>query len=185
MVLDLDTGHLGFGLRHLLKILVGVVTTHSPDDRRLVVVAATDAPIASVASEVRVSRKCVCLESCDWWIVGSRGLPAWHQRLELVGNVFVSCDWWIVGSRGLPAWHQRLYGTKHRSPEAAEVHCSKSRVYGFEFLKEVAIPRMLKKDTGQLDDRDWIDRTERSMQGEGYGSVCEDDHFMCIAICKA
>ncbi|TXG65691.1 hypothetical protein EZV62_006966 [Acer yangbiense] len=46
---------------------------------------------------------------------------------------------------------------------------------------QVAIPRMLKKDTCQLDDRDWIDRTESSMQEEGYGSVCEDDHFMCIA----
>ncbi|KAK1588651.1 hypothetical protein Q3G72_025520 [Acer saccharum] len=30
MVPDLDTGHLGFGLRHLLKILVGVVTTDLP-----------------------------------------------------------------------------------------------------------------------------------------------------------
>ncbi|KAK1592695.1 hypothetical protein Q3G72_028874 [Acer saccharum] len=34
MVLDLDTRRLGFGLRHLSKILVGVVTTHSPGDRR-------------------------------------------------------------------------------------------------------------------------------------------------------
>ncbi|KAK0598984.1 hypothetical protein LWI29_001247 [Acer saccharum] len=28
---------------------------------------------------------------------------------------------------------------------------------------------------------DWIDRSESSMQEEGYGSLCEDDHFMCIA----
>ncbi|KAI9169145.1 hypothetical protein LWI28_007664 [Acer negundo] len=30
MVSDLDTGHMGFLLRLLLKLLVGVVTTHSP-----------------------------------------------------------------------------------------------------------------------------------------------------------
>ncbi|KAK4852268.1 hypothetical protein QYF36_022540 [Acer negundo] len=28
---------------------------------------------------------------------------------------------------------------------------------------------------------DSIDRSESSMQEEGYGSLCEDDHFMCIA----
>ncbi|KAK0599268.1 hypothetical protein LWI29_003777 [Acer saccharum] len=28
---------------------------------------------------------------------------------------------------------------------------------------------------------DSIDRSESSMQEEGYGSLCEDDHFICIA----
>ncbi|KAK1583439.1 hypothetical protein Q3G72_023812 [Acer saccharum] len=52
-----------------------------------------------------------------------------------------------------------LQGTKHRSPEAGEVRCSKSRVYGFEpqcmdcACMPVTIPRMLKKDTSQLGDR--------------------------------
>ena len=32
--------------------------------------------------------------------------------------------------------------------------------------------------------QDSIDRSESSMQEESYGSLCEDDHFMCIAICK-